>query len=1646
MTHRHSTNGIAVMLLLTFVLLSGFALAVAPNVTYINPDDPTNPVPNVTVDGSYTTVAGEWDLTNDFFKGMWIAGDDTKQLLSKSYLKYDCNTQTMYVLVLKESGTSIDGNAEAWVRIRQNKDDALFEDDGVTEKNPIVQESTGDDGTPPDFTMILNGATEIGYEASFKVRPGVWDIEMHMNINGNTSSSGKFAQGTPTPLVIECGEVKLGDKVWYDKDENGIQDVGEPGVAGVRVTLYEWDGTTGTQVGQPVTTDAAGTYLFRALDPGDYYVTFSNLPSQYIGFTTKDAGSNEAKDSDAGSGGQTDPVTLVEDQTYLDLDAGLITDYGSIGDVVWLDQGGDDPVNDDANGVQDAGEGGIDGVTVELYKSDNTFVESMETANGGKYLFDELPTGTYYIKIQVPPDYSVSPLDQGGNDATDSDISPSTSKSANINLTTPRTDTRVWDAGIYYNPPQYVLLGDRVWIDKNSDNQQTAGEPGLAGVTVELLLNGSATGYSDVTDGLGLWEIKYPVTSGNHSLRFTLPSGMTFVTQNIGGEEVDSDVEGAGSSNVGTTTTFLCNTVGSYKTWDAGVVDNALGSIGDYVWLDADAQGDQDETNAGLGGITVQLLNGSGTVLSTTTTNSAGYYLFDELAAGNYRIKVLPGSYSVSPKDATSDALDSDIDPNDDNRTGIIALSAGADITTVDAGLYIPTGFVTIGDRVWLDQIANDVQDANEVGVAGVVVSLLVKNGSKFDPTGYSATTDENGYYQITVPNAEITSTDYKLTFTPAGSETFVEENIGGDDTKDSDPYNSGGSKGETVAFTLSPSGTYMNWDAGVVDETGSIGNFVWNDVDQDGIQETGEVGINGITVMLVADDKETVLRTTVTTDGGYYLFDNVPAGDYHIRVNPGNYSVSPRGAAADDIDSDVTPIQPYQTPFSAFTLSAGENDMSWDIGLFNAAKEKVILGDYVWFDANENGIQEQGEVPLEGVIVELINNTGRMGSGVTAVTDENGIWRIEADVDPNTSAAYNLIFYPPDAVNPHPDDPMNSWEGSPWFVTYKHEGTNEDVDSDASNGDSNRGQTDNGTVILLEAGVFLNFDCGMNIQDFGDAYTPWQLQVDNTSDPTRAAQLGTAFIYESDGGSHTILPNFSLGASVDADPDGHDSEAADGDDTETTADIGDVDPGDDENGATFLATNGGLPKFVQGRPTMMTVNLNNPTGLPAYLDVFIDYNGINGWVRNTTVLNTERLDEHVVSGLELSPGNNSVLVDISDDIPALESATYFDTYMRLRLSTQGNVPAWSHVIDGEVEDYKIRIMKDTDGDGVDDDSDADDGKYYPSGWIYDENTGLIISGGYITVTGGPAGAQVIIAEDGSKGYFEFYVTMAGTYTMTYTPPEGWNLSSICDAGSPALDPTGLGNPYILGENPDLTLSGRKLPDYTCTSNPYYFTFDLDPGDPVIQLNNIPVTDQDPISVNLTSFAAVEKDGQVDVSWSVESEDNTAGYNLYRKADGDKEYTKVNADVIKSAGETDDVVYHYLDTPPSAGKYWYMLEVVSLDGQTEELGTIVTTVMSSVETNVIPKEFALYQNYPNPFNPTTTIKYDLPKDSYVTIDIYDILGNRVKRLVHDNIQAGAHSVVWDATNDFGSKVSTGIYMYRITAGDFSKIHKMILMK
>ncbi len=208
----------------------------------------------------------------------------------------------------------------------------------------------------------------------------------------------------------------LGDMIWKDIDQDGIQDDGEEGVADVNITLYN---SSNEELGTD-TTDSGGKYEFCNLSSDDYYIVVdkSTLPDGYE-ITSQNQGDDDNNDSDINpDDGKSDTVTISDDNNY-SLDGGIYSPTYCLGDMIWKDI--------DQDGIQDDGEEGVADVNITLYNSSNEELGTDTTDSGGKYEFCNLSSDDYYIvvdKSTLPDGYEITSQNQGDDDNNDSDINP----------------------------------------------------------------------------------------------------------------------------------------------------------------------------------------------------------------------------------------------------------------------------------------------------------------------------------------------------------------------------------------------------------------------------------------------------------------------------------------------------------------------------------------------------------------------------------------------------------------------------------------------------------------------------------------------------------------------------------------------------------------------------------------------------------------------------------------------------------------------------------------------------------------------------------------------------------------------------------------------------------------------------------------------------------------------------------------------------------------------------------------------------------------------------------------------------------------------------------------------------------------------
>ncbi|MCW8803506.1 MAG: C25 family cysteine peptidase [Ignavibacteriaceae bacterium] len=186
------------------------------------------------------------------------------------------------------------------------------------------------------------------------------------------------------------------------------------------------------------------------------------------------------------------------------------------------------------------------------------------------------------------------------------------------------------------------------------------------------------------------------------------------------------------------------------------------------------------------------------------------------------------------------------------------------------------------------------------------------------------------------------------------------------------------------------------------------------------------------------------------------------------------------------------------------------------------------------------------------------------------------------------------------------------------------------------------------------------------------------------------------------------------------------------------------------------------------------------------------------------------------------------------------------------------------------------------------------------------------------------------------------------------------------------------------------------------------------------------------VPVEMSSFNAQAEKDEIHLKWTTATETNNQGFEVERSIAGSS-FEQMGY-VAGYGTTTEPKTYSFVDSKLETGNYIYRLKQIDFDG----------TFTYSEEVNVeveIPLVYSLEQNYPNPFNPTTTIKYSIPKDGFVKLAVYNLLGEEITTLINNEQKAGRYEVIFDA-----SLFSSGVYIYRLESKNFLSIKKMVLVK
>jgi hypothetical protein len=286
------------------------------------------------------------------------------------------------------------------------------------------------------------------------------------------------------------------------------------------------------------------------------------------------------------------------------------------------------------------------------------------------------------------------------------------------------------------------------------------------------------------------------------------------------------------------------------------------------------------------------------------------------------------------------------------------------------------------------------------------------------------------------------------------------------------------------------------------------------------------------------------------------------------------------------------------------------------------------------------------------------------------------------------------------------------------------------------------------------------------------------------------------------------------------------------------------------------------------------------------------------------------------------------------------------------------------------------------------------------------------LSGATIQITGGYQNSQDILDFTNANGITGSWNSKTGTMTLSGT-------ASIAN--------------YQAAINSVTYNNTSKTPDNSVRT----VSFKVNDGiaNSVVLARNISLNV--PLPVELISFKAATNNSEVTLNWQTATEVNNYGFNIERASleSGNASPQWIKIGFVQGHGNSNSTKnYSFTDSPVGGTKFQYRLKQLDNDGKYKYSNVLNVKID-------IPVNYAMQQNYPNPFNPTTNIKYSITKESQVTLKVYDVIGKEVGNLVNQKQAAGSYEVNFNA-----SKLTSGVYIYILKAGDYVRSMKMIMIK
>lgn len=652
-------------------------------------------------------------------------------------------------------------------------------------------------------TVTLNADTDgktLTNTAAF-VNPPEYDL-----VPGNNSSSASITV-----------KHRLSGKVYYDANESSSFDNGEDPFKDITVELLGADGN----VVATTKTDADGNYSFTGLDAGTYTVKVTKAGD--IAELTQTEDPDGTKDNASGA------ITLNADNPVREnVNFGYIKKHAISGNV-YLDQNRDKTKN--------TGDIDLSGVTVNLLDKDGNVVGTTTTDKDGNYSFTGLNDGTYTVQVD-----KTGPL--ADKEQTEDPSGKTDSRSQAITFM--RTDPDVTNVNFGY-AEDYTVSGT-VYKDKDRSESLNNSEPGFDGITVNLLGEDGQVVATTTTKADGTYSFS-KLPAGKYTVKVE-PSDL------LKSYEQTEDPDGTKDHTSGVVQVNHDNP--SVENVNFGYAPNF--AINGTIYRDGDRDGKKDDTEGRYSGVTVQLLDKDGKVITTTTTDKDGKYSFEHLPDGTYSVKVVKDG-ALTNTDQTGDP-----DSKLDNASEPITLDEKNPIKgDVDFG-YVPNN--TITGTVYRDDNRDKMINGDEPGLERVSVQLLDEDGKVLQ----TLDTDADGNYAFQhLPDGR-----YTVKVVRSSSIKDYDQTEDPDATVDD----------TSAVYTMGPEHSLQEKvNFGYVPDY-SIAGRVYRDSDKSGSYTDGEETFSGVTVDLLDKDGN-VVGTTKTDADGNYSFEKLPAGTYRVKVHP---------------------------------------------------------------------------------------------------------------------------------------------------------------------------------------------------------------------------------------------------------------------------------------------------------------------------------------------------------------------------------------------------------------------------------------------------------------------------------------------------------------------------------------------------------------------------------------------------------------------------------------------------------------------------------------------------------------------------------------------------------------------------------------